>query len=135
MIRLHYYLLLPSLLLFLSLARFSQAADASTWTSNFLSCFKCPTDDSYDAKCLKSVIPPWPMCLGHDVPYWVSKAKDGATRCCKDNGDLSECRCPKKDTEKFQTKIGEWCEDIATCDGITSTGDMYEEELLIKAVE
>jgi hypothetical protein len=44
---------------------------------------------------------------------WVDKAIDSASRCCGD--DLSECKCPKKDTEKFFDKIDEYCNGVATC--------------------
>jgi hypothetical protein len=73
----------------------------------------CPTDDKYTAECLKSSIPPWPICLFHDAEYFVTQAKDGATRCCGD--DITECKCPKKDTEKFQGAIGDWCDGVKTC--------------------
>jgi hypothetical protein len=51
---------------------------------------------------------------GHDVEYYVAKSKEGASRCCGD--DLTDCKCPKKDTDKFKDNIGSWCADIATCD-------------------
>jgi len=73
----------------------------------------CPKDDSLDPKCLENIIPPWPICLFHDVDYFLSKSLDGSSRCCGD--DISECKCPKKDTDKFKSKIGEWCAGVATC--------------------
>uniref|UniRef100_A0A7S1VJ52 Uncharacterized protein n=1 Tax=Grammatophora oceanica TaxID=210454 RepID=A0A7S1VJ52_9STRA len=77
-------------------------------------CFHCPKDDSYPTTCTRSAIPPWPICLIKDVKGFVAKSQDGATRCCKT--DLSECKCPKKDTDKFKDEIESWCADIATCD-------------------
>lgn len=58
------------------------------------------------------------MCLFHDVDFFVRAAQDGATRCCDGDAaadDMSECRCPKKETEDFKAKIGEWCEGVAAC--------------------
>mmetsp|Transcript_11981 Transcript_11981/g.19864 ORF Transcript_11981/g.19864 Transcript_11981/m.19864 type:complete len:135 (-) Transcript_11981:133-537(-) len=82
--------------------------------------FKCPTDDSYDPACLRSVIPPWPICLFKNVDDFVDHAQDSAIRCCGD--DTSDCRCPKKDTDKFQDSIGEWCKGVASC-GIEMSPD------------
>ena len=78
-------------------------------------CFECPKDhdNKYSEECLDNAIPPWPICLFHDVDYFVDKSMDGATRCCGD--DTSACRCPKKDTPSFLERIDEWCEGIATC--------------------
>ena len=84
-----------------------------TEAEGWLSCFKCPTDVSYDTKCLKSAIPPWPVWLFHDAKYWVDSALDGATRCCADNS--IDCRCPKKDTKRFKENIVAWCVDVAGC--------------------
>jgi len=52
------------------------------------------------------------------VDYFVRAAQDGATRCCDGDAaaeDMSECRCPKKETPPFQNQIDGWCKDIATC--------------------
>ncbi len=76
--------------------------------------FECPTDESYPKTCLDNVIPPWPICKFGTVEKFVAKAKDGATRCCGD--DLSACKCPKKDTDKFLDEIGPWCDGVSTCD-------------------
>jgi hypothetical protein len=73
----------------------------------------CPTDDSFDPKCLESVMPPYPICTKLPASEWVKKGIDGASRCCGD--DLSECKCPVKDSEKFLNKIGAHCEGIETC--------------------
>jgi hypothetical protein len=86
---------------------------ASSAQAGLFAFCSCPTDDRYSAECLKSSIPPWPICLFHDAEYFVEKAEDGATRCC--GGDITDCRCPKKDTEKFQEAIGEWCDGVKTC--------------------
>ena len=75
--------------------------------------FECPTSDSYPQTCLDNVIPPWPICKLGSVDHWVEHAKDGATRCCGD--DLSQCRCPKKDTKTFLDTIGAWCDGVSTC--------------------
>lgn len=75
--------------------------------------FECPTDDSYPQSCLDSAIPPWPICKFHTAESWVDSAKDSATRCCGD--DISECKCPKKDTQRFQDRIDEWCDAVLTC--------------------
>jgi len=95
--------LLPIILVVCSLS------GAEAW----LSCFKCPTDDKYDKACLKSAIPPWPICLLHDAKFFVDAAMDGATRCCGD--DTSQCRCPKKETNAFKDAIGDWCKGVASC--------------------
>ncbi len=76
--------------------------------------FECPTSDSYPESCLDSVLPPWPICKFKTVDDWVACSQDSATRCCGD--DLSECKCPKKDTEAFLDKIGDWCAGVATCE-------------------
>lgn len=73
----------------------------------------CPTDDSFDPKCLESVMPPYPICNKLPASEWVKKGIDGASRCCGE--DLSECKCPVKDSEKFLDKIGPHCEGIKTC--------------------
>ena len=85
----------------------------SSPTEALFDCLKCPTDDRLDPKCLINIIPPWPICLFHDVNYFLAKAEDGASRCCGD--DISKCRCPKKDTGKFQDQIGDWCKGVAKC--------------------
>lgn len=81
--------------------------------AGFLDCFKCPTSDDYSHECLEHVLPPWPICLSNDAEYFVEKAKDSVPRCCSD--DLSECRCPKKDTPKFLDKIDDYCEGVQKC--------------------
>ena len=49
------------------------------------------------------------------VQDWVEKAVDSATRCCKDDGELSECMCPVKDTDKFMDNIGNYCDAVDIC--------------------
>lgn len=83
--------------------------------------FHCPTSSSYPQSCLSNIIPPWPICLTKNVTEWYNVSKDSSTRCCKDNGDLSECKCPHKDSAKFLDKIGDWCEGVKTCDDKTRT--------------
>eukprot|EP00978_Attheya_sp_CCMP212_P012800 scaffold31989_cov54-Attheya_sp.AAC.3 len=89
------------------------SVDAAAW-DRVLKCFKCPTSEDYEPSCLKSSIPPWPICLLHGVDYWVHTAEDSATRCCAAD-DLSECKCPKKDTPDFQNLIGDWCNGVSKC--------------------
>jgi hypothetical protein len=103
--------LLTSLLLLVSLT----SSEGSLW-SKALGCFKCPTatDHEYPKECLANAIPPWPICLFHSVDYFVDKSLDAASRCCGDD-DISECKCPKKDTPEFLNKIGEWCHGVQTC--------------------
>lgn len=83
---------------------------------NWLTCFKCPTDEDgdYSPRCVKAAIPPWPICLMNDLDGWVDKALDSADRCCGD--DKSMCKCPKKDSPKFLHDIDLWCKDIQFCD-------------------
>ena len=102
-----------------------ELSNSCFWSNSVVSCFQCPTSDEYNQECLKSALPPWPICLFHDVEYFVSKAKDGATRCC--TGDLSECQCPKKDTPAFRETIESWCQGVQACMPC-STGENCEEE-------
>ena len=87
----------------------------ATYESGF--CFKCifqcPKSDAYGPACLRSVIPPWPICKFKTVDAFVEHAKDSATRCCGD--DLAECKCPKKSTPKFLEAIDGWCKGVASC--------------------
>jgi len=77
--------------------------------------FHCPKSDDYDPACLRSAIPPWPICHFHSVDDFVDHAQDSATRCC---GDVtSACRCPKKNTDRFRNKIDQWCRGVASCGG------------------
>ena len=75
--------------------------------------FHCPKDDSYDPACLRSALPPWPICWFHSVDDFVDHARDSATRCCGD--DTSDCRCPKRKSAKFQDHIVAWCVGVASC--------------------
>ncbi len=70
----------------------------------------CPTDDSIPAACLAAVTPPFPVCLGATAVEWVAKAVDSSTRCCGD--DISRCRCPVKDGERFREMIGAYCDAV-----------------------
>mmetsp|Transcript_16549 Transcript_16549/g.24755 ORF Transcript_16549/g.24755 Transcript_16549/m.24755 type:complete len:146 (-) Transcript_16549:247-684(-) len=100
----------------------------TAWTS--CPFFECPSDESYPASCTDSVIPPWPICKFHSVEDWVASAQDSATRCCGD--DLTDCKCPKKDDEKFLNKIGEWCQGVDSCSGISTASAASRKEILIE---
>ena len=89
-------------------------------------CLKCPYDDTLPLECIKNIIPPWPICLFHDIDYFRRVAIDGSTRCCDGEAaaaDMSECRCPKKDTAKFLDSIGDWCKGVASCPTDDDSGD------------
>mmetsp|Transcript_12239 Transcript_12239/g.16004 ORF Transcript_12239/g.16004 Transcript_12239/m.16004 type:complete len:182 (-) Transcript_12239:186-731(-) len=75
----------------------------------------CPTDEKYSATCLESCMPPYPYCTKLSAEEWVKKAIDGSSRCCAADGDLSECKCPVKDSECFLSKIKSHCEGIEMC--------------------
>lgn len=81
--------------------------------NGWLSCFHCPTSDDYDPACVDAIMPPWPICLFHSVDYWVENAIDSESRCCGD--DISECKCPHKDTAKFKERIEAYCEGVQKC--------------------
>jgi hypothetical protein len=69
--------------------------------------------------------------LLHDVESFVTKAKDGATRCCSE--DKSECRCPKKSVPKFMERIGDWCEGVQKC--MSCKGGECSEKKVEAAIE
>ena len=75
----------------------------------------CPVndDENFDVKCLEAAMPPFPMCTKLTPAEWVKKAVDGSSRCCGD--DLSECKCPVKDSERFLNKIQAHCDGIEIC--------------------
>ena len=64
-------------------------------------------------------------------------AIDGSTRCCDGEAaaaDMSECRCPKKDTAKFLDAIGDWCKGVASCPTDDGAGaDLVEVDATIAA--
>eukprot|EP01083_Nonionella_stella_P062766 163191_1 len=80
----------------------------------------------YTIECVENSIPPWPLCLFHNITYFVAASVSSASRCC-DFENLDECRCPLKNYDKWQMKMDNWCENIATCpteirvDGTLST--------------
>jgi hypothetical protein len=86
----------------------------------------CPKDDQYAAKCLESVMPPYPICTKKTVDEWVVKAWQGHDDCCGD--DMTMCKCPQKNSAKFAGKLGDWCAGVETCpsmmeeETITETG-------------
>ena len=75
----------------------------------------CPVDDdeNFDVRCLEAAMPPYPICTKLSPAEWVKKAVDGSSRCCGD--DLSECKCPVKDSEIFLNKIQAHCDGIEIC--------------------
>lgn len=76
----------------------------------------CPVDDQYDPKCLEAAMPPFPICTKLTTDEWVKKAMGGSyDRCCGEDNDLSECKCPVKTSEKFLNKIGAHCDGLEIC--------------------
>ena len=71
-------------------------------------------NDDYTMECVENSIPPWPLCLFHNVTYFVNAAVSSASRCC-DFDDLEDCRCPLKKHPHWQEVMGNWCEKIKTC--------------------
>lgn len=68
----------------------------------------------YDIDCVESSIPPWPMCLFHNVTYFIDAAVSSAARCC-DFENLEECRCPLKYKTRWQDIMMDWCPKIEKC--------------------
>ena len=103
-----------------------QVAEDNHWWKS--SC-KCPTDPNYSDECLSGVIPPSPICCGRaSAKEWVDHAKDAATRCCAD--DMSKCKCPIKEENKFQDKIGEYCSAVVACSSPSPQATSTEELLV-----
>ena len=93
--------------------------------------FSCPDPNEFieenpefEFECVDASIPPWPVCLFHNVTTFIHASVSSASRCC-DFDNLDECKCPLKYTDKFQNAMEEWCPKIATCpipkDGIDAT--------------
>ena len=76
---------------------------------------ECPTSDLYEAKCLESAIPPYPICTKKSVEEWVEHALKGYDHCCGGGEITALCKCPKRDTPIFTSKIGDWCGGVETC--------------------
>lgn len=81
----------------------------------------CPTPEDFVAEnpefpleCVENSIPPWPLCLFHNVTYFIQGAVASANRCC-DFENLEECRCPFKYKPKWQEVMTDWCANIETC--------------------
>ncbi len=96
------------------------ASNAKLYDS-FLDRFSCPDPEEfvqeysdYDIECVDASIPPWPMCLFHNVTYFIEASVASASRCC-DFENLEMCRCPVKDTPTWLDVMGEWCPKIAKC--------------------
>mmetsp|Transcript_13566 Transcript_13566/g.25453 ORF Transcript_13566/g.25453 Transcript_13566/m.25453 type:complete len:163 (+) Transcript_13566:499-987(+) len=91
----------------------SSSSSSSWWQMPKFNCFSCPTSDDYSPECLDPITPPWPICLRHSSEEWVDIAIDSIPRCCGD--DLSECKCPMKDSRYFASKIDEYCDAAEVC--------------------
>mmetsp|Transcript_1301 Transcript_1301/g.2372 ORF Transcript_1301/g.2372 Transcript_1301/m.2372 type:complete len:200 (+) Transcript_1301:221-820(+) len=81
----------------------------------------CPSPEDYVAEnpdfpleCVENSIPPWPLCLFHNVTYFIQGAVASADRCC-DFENLEACRCPFKNNQKWQEVMADWCANIETC--------------------
>ncbi len=88
---------------------------------SFYDRFSCPDpyefveeNPDYDIDCVENSIPPWPICLFHNVTYFIDAAVSSASRCC-DFENLDDCGCPLKYKEKWQAIMTEWCPKIDTC--------------------
>jgi hypothetical protein len=89
--------------------------------TTFFERFHCPDPEDfvienplYKIECVEASIPPWPMCLFHDVDYFIDSAISSANRCC-DPDDLEACRCPLKYDVRWRSKMAEWCPKIDEC--------------------
>lgn len=81
----------------------------------------CPSPEDFVAEnpefpleCVENSIPPWPLCLFHNVTYFIQGAVASADRCC-DFENLDQCRCPFKFNPKWQEVMTDWCANIETC--------------------
>jgi len=74
----------------------------------------------YPIECVDNSIPPWPLCLFHDIEYFVNASVSSAGRCC-DFNNLTECKCPYKGYSFWEEKMTPWCASIATCPGYNQT--------------
>mmetsp|Transcript_11129 Transcript_11129/g.14052 ORF Transcript_11129/g.14052 Transcript_11129/m.14052 type:complete len:102 (-) Transcript_11129:904-1209(-) len=79
--------------------RFAPPVANAQLHDSFLDRFRCddPYDfvaeyEGYDFDCVDASIPPWPICLFHNVTYFIDAAVASASRCC-DPENLDECRC------------------------------------------
>ena len=73
----------------------------------------CPEDDRFPEDC-EILMPPYPACKTAKVFEWIAYAiGSGGPHCCRE--DLSECRCPVKDSEQFAMAIEYGCQEIGTC--------------------
>ncbi len=64
--------------------------------------------------CVANSIPPWPICLFHNITYFIASSVSSASRCCDPN-NLEECRCPVKTHPQWLETMEDWCENIQTC--------------------
>ncbi len=64
--------------------------------------------------CVANSIPPWPICLFHNITYFIASSVSSASRCC-DPDRMDECRCPVKSHPQFVATMEDWCENIQTC--------------------
>ena len=104
-------------------------ANAKIYDS-FLDRFVCPTPEEfveenpdYDFDCVDGSIPPWPICLFHNVTYFIDAAVASASRCC-DFENLGECKCPFKNETMWRDIMMNWCPKIDKCP--TPQGDVSQ---------
>jgi hypothetical protein len=113
---------LSALSVYLSLFVTKSVVKADLYDS-FFERFYCPDpvefiqenpEKNYTFECVDAAIPPWPMCLFHNVTYFIKAAKASASRCC-DPMNMGECRCPFKYDQRFKDAMLEWCPKIDSC--------------------
>ena len=82
--------------------------------------YECPDPVEYSKEydipisCVGRSMTPWPLCLLHNITYFIQASVNSASRCC-DFDNLESCRCPFKERLNWQTKMKDWCDNIATC--------------------
>ena len=113
--------------------------------------FKCCSEHTrYTQECLDITQPPDFVKFFDCFQYWECKSCDyytllslvSAKRCCNID-DLSDCHCPKKDTDSFLDKMfgpkrddgsrtGGWCADVAAACPTTFWFDVVEEKIIMR---
>lgn len=107
------FLLLPTIVS----AGFSTIFDAFDEISERLECpdpVEFSEEYNITLSCVENSIPPWPLCLLHNVTYFIQASISSSNRCC-DFTNLEACRCPFKEHPMFQEKMEGWCDNIETC--------------------